>query len=131
MYYLDCYSDSSDKPVISYYDEDLEKLTKAGAEILRFVPTNDLLLGRTLDEIIRYYVEKTIRFTNDNRETAAQILGVGERTVYRYIQQWKEQPPLSEMPIAPPKFSIPSITEIRISKKTKGTDPKKLMNDKE
>lgn len=49
------------------------------------------LLGRPLNEVERYYIEQTLQMTNNNREEAAKLLGIGERTLYRNIQQWKVQ----------------------------------------
>jgi two-component system response regulator HydG len=51
----------------------------------------DNLLGKPLSEIERYYIEKTLEQTAGNREEAARILGIGERTLYRDIQEWKLQ----------------------------------------
>ncbi|MGF1581008.1 MAG: sigma-54-dependent transcriptional regulator [Gemmataceae bacterium] len=52
-------------------------------------PTN--LVGRPLQEIDRYYSEKTLEMTGGNREEASRLLGIGERTLYRMIQDWKVQ----------------------------------------
>jgi two-component system response regulator HydG len=49
------------------------------------------LVGRSLAEIERYYVEQTLDLTNGNREEASRMLGVGERTLYRMMQDWKVQ----------------------------------------
>jgi two-component system response regulator HydG len=49
------------------------------------------LVGRSLNEIERYYIERTLEVTNGNREEAAKILGIGERTLYRIILDWKVQ----------------------------------------
>ena len=49
------------------------------------------LVGRPLTEIERYYIEQTLALTNNNREEAAKLLGIGERTLYRNIQEWKVQ----------------------------------------
>ncbi|MSQ94064.1 MAG: sigma-54-dependent Fis family transcriptional regulator [Gemmataceae bacterium] len=51
----------------------------------------DNLVGRPLSEIERYYSERTLEQTEGNREEAARILGIGERTLYRMIQDWKLQ----------------------------------------
>jgi two-component system, NtrC family, response regulator HydG len=51
----------------------------------------DNLIGKPLSEIERYYIEKTLEHTSGNREEAAHILGIGERTLYRDIQDWKLQ----------------------------------------
>jgi two-component system, NtrC family, response regulator HydG len=49
----------------------------------------DQLVGRPLSEIERFYIEKTLELTGGNREEAARRLGIGERTLYRVIQDWK------------------------------------------
>ena len=49
------------------------------------------LVGRPLSEIERYYVEQTLAMTGGNREEAARKLGIGERTLYRVMQDWKLQ----------------------------------------
>jgi two-component system, NtrC family, response regulator HydG len=49
------------------------------------------LVGRPLSEIERYYIEKTLEMTSGNREEAAKKLGIGERTLYRIMQEWKLQ----------------------------------------
>jgi two-component system response regulator HydG len=51
----------------------------------------DQLVGRPLTEIERFYTEKALEITNGNREEAARRLGIGERTLYRMIQDWKLQ----------------------------------------
>jgi two-component system, NtrC family, response regulator HydG len=54
------------------------------------------LVGRSLAEIERYYTEQTLEMTKNNREEAAKILGIGERTLYRNIQEWKVQDKVRE-----------------------------------
>jgi two-component system response regulator HydG len=49
------------------------------------------LVGRPLNEVERYYIEKTLDLAGGNREEAAKLLGIGERTLYRNIQDWKVQ----------------------------------------
>ncbi len=49
------------------------------------------LVGRPLTEVERYYIEQTLLLTDGNREEAARKLGIGERTLYRVIQDWKVQ----------------------------------------
>ena len=49
------------------------------------------LVGKALSEVERYYVEQTLALTKGNREEAAHMLGIGERTLYRMIQDWKIQ----------------------------------------
>jgi two-component system response regulator HydG len=49
------------------------------------------LIGRPLLEVERYYVQQALEKTGGNREEAARMLGIGERTLYRMIQDWKLQ----------------------------------------
>ncbi len=49
------------------------------------------LEGRPLWEVERYYIEKALELTGGNREEAARMLGIGERTLYRMKNEWKEQ----------------------------------------
>lgn len=49
------------------------------------------LVGRPLSEVERYYIEQALLLTNGNREEASSMLGIGERTLYRVIQDWKLQ----------------------------------------
>jgi two-component system response regulator HydG len=51
----------------------------------------DTLIGRPLAEVERYYIDKTLERTGGNREEAAKQLGIGERTLYRVIRDWKVQ----------------------------------------
>lgn len=50
----------------------------------------DHLVGRPLDEVERYYIEKGLELAKGNREEAAKILGIAERTLYRKLQEWKK-----------------------------------------
>jgi two-component system response regulator HydG len=49
------------------------------------------LVGRPLSEVERYYIEQALALTEGKREEAARMLGIGERTLYRIIQDWKLQ----------------------------------------
>ena len=50
----------------------------------------DHLVGRPMEEVERYYMTKALELTSGNREEAAKLLGIGERTLYRKIQEWKK-----------------------------------------
>jgi two-component system response regulator HydG len=50
----------------------------------------DHLVGRPLDEVERYYVERALELTGGNREEAAKMLNISERTIYRRLQVKKE-----------------------------------------
>ena len=49
------------------------------------------LAGRPLNEVERYYIEQALELTDGNREEAAHLLGIGERTIYRMLVDWKLQ----------------------------------------
>ncbi|MEM9826200.1 MAG: sigma-54 dependent transcriptional regulator [Planctomycetota bacterium] len=51
---------------------------------------NDLV-GQPLAAIERWAIEETLKLTNDNREEAAKILGIGARTLYRRLDQYKHE----------------------------------------
>lgn len=56
----------------------------------------DQLVGRPMSEVERYYSERALELTGGNREEAAKLLGIGERTLYRQIQEWKLQDKIQE-----------------------------------
>src|SRR5690606_38979639 len=46
------------------------------------------LVGRPLDDVERMFIAETLKFTGGNREEAASMLGIGERTLYRKIDKY-------------------------------------------
>ncbi len=48
-----------------------------------------VLVGKPLEEIERLFITETLRATGGNREDAAEMLGIGERTLYRKIKGCK------------------------------------------
>jgi two-component system response regulator HydG len=46
------------------------------------------LVGKPLTEVERMFVTETLRLTGGNREEAAKMLGIGERTLYRKIKEY-------------------------------------------
>jgi two-component system response regulator HydG len=56
----------------------------AGAAALG--PTN--LIGRPLTDVEQFYIEQALQLADGNREEAAKMLGIGERTLYRKIKKW-------------------------------------------
>jgi len=48
----------------------------------------DLLIGRPLDEVEKYYIARGLELTGGKREETAQMLGMGERTLYRKIKEY-------------------------------------------
>lgn len=51
----------------------------------------DQLVGKPMADVERYYMEKALELTKGNREEAATLLGIGERTLYRKLQEWKRE----------------------------------------
>jgi two-component system response regulator HydG len=47
------------------------------------------LVGRPLEEIERIFITETLKLTAGNREQAADLLGIGERTLYRKIKEYR------------------------------------------
>jgi len=45
-------------------------------------------VGKPLTEVERLFVAETLRVTGGNREEAAKMLGIGERTLYRKIKEY-------------------------------------------
>ncbi len=54
------------------------------------------LVGRPLAEVERYYCERALELTEGKRDDAARLLGIGERTLYRMMQDWKLQDNIRE-----------------------------------
>jgi two-component system response regulator HydG len=48
----------------------------------------DFLVGKALEEIEKHYIVETLKRTGGNREEAAKILGIGERTLYRKLKEY-------------------------------------------
>lgn len=46
------------------------------------------LVGKRLDDVERIFITETLRLTGGNREQAAGLLGIGERTLYRKIKDY-------------------------------------------
>lgn len=49
------------------------------------------MVGQPLAEIERWAIEETLRLTGGNREEAAKVLGIGARTLYRRLDQYKKE----------------------------------------
>lgn len=76
--------------------DDLQEGDAFKAAAAEVAPGADQLIGRPLTEVERYYSEKALELTGGNREEAAKLLGIGERTLYRQIQEWKLQDRIRE-----------------------------------
>ena len=47
------------------------------------------LVGRPLEEVEKIFIAETLKLTGGNREQAADLLGIGERTLYRKIKEYQ------------------------------------------
>jgi two-component system response regulator HydG len=48
----------------------------------------DALVGKSIEEIEKHYIAETLELTGGNREEAARLLGIGERTLYRKLKEY-------------------------------------------
>jgi len=48
----------------------------------------DTMSGRSLNDVEREHIRRTLELTNNNRAEAAKILEIGERTLYRKIKEY-------------------------------------------
>ncbi|MFO8007363.1 MAG: sigma-54 dependent transcriptional regulator [Candidatus Brocadiia bacterium] len=55
---------------------------------LREEPTLSALAGQPLEELEKLHIQRTLDLVDGNRERAAELLGIGERTLYRKIQKY-------------------------------------------
>jgi len=49
---------------------------------------SDALVGKSLTEVEKYYIQRALEITEGKREEAASLLGIGERTLYRKIKEY-------------------------------------------
>jgi two-component system response regulator HydG len=47
------------------------------------------LVGRSLEDLERLFIAESLRATGGNREEAARMLGIGERTLYRKLKEYR------------------------------------------
>ena len=47
------------------------------------------LVGKTLSDVEGMFIGETLQFTGGNREEAANLLGIGQRTLYRKIKEFQ------------------------------------------
>ncbi len=53
----------------------------------------DFLVGKPLNEVEKYYITRALELTGGKREEAANMLGIGERTMYRKIKEFDLRSP--------------------------------------
>ncbi|MCX7426659.1 MAG: sigma-54 dependent transcriptional regulator [Planctomycetia bacterium] len=67
-----------------------EELAEPAEPVAELAPgTLAALVGRPLEEIERLFITETLRLTGGNREEAARMLEIGERTLYRKIKGYE------------------------------------------
>ncbi|MBX6313739.1 MAG: sigma-54-dependent Fis family transcriptional regulator [Isosphaeraceae bacterium] len=69
-------------------DDLTEDLQASPAALSEGTAGADHLVGKSLDEIEKYYIAETLKLTGGNREEAAKLLGIGERTLYRKLKEY-------------------------------------------
>ncbi|MCR4414342.1 MAG: sigma-54 dependent transcriptional regulator [Thermoguttaceae bacterium] len=47
------------------------------------------LVGKPLEELEKLFIAETLKMTGGNREEAAKMLGIGERTLYRKLKEYQ------------------------------------------
>jgi two-component system response regulator HydG len=71
-------------------DDLTDDLQAAGSSVKGIAAEGlDSLVGKTLEEIEKHYIAENLKVTGGNREEAARLLGIGERTLYRKIKEYK------------------------------------------
>ncbi|MHC5033995.1 MAG: sigma-54-dependent transcriptional regulator [Planctomycetota bacterium] len=69
-------------------EDDLPDYMFEQAEGLVEEPSLASLAGQPLDEVERRHIVRTLELVDGNREKAAELLGIGERTLYRKIEKY-------------------------------------------
>jgi two-component system, NtrC family, response regulator HydG len=49
----------------------------------------DSLVGKSIENVEKHYIAETLKLTGGNREEAARLLGIGERTLYRKLKEYQ------------------------------------------
>jgi two-component system response regulator HydG len=70
--------------------DDLPSELSPSGETTEEVRTGSLagLVGKPLSELERLFITETLQQTGGNREAAAEMLGIGQRTLYRKIKEF-------------------------------------------
>jgi len=70
---------------------DEDAVLAAGGDDAQLLSGDSSLIGQPLSVIERWAIEETLKLTGDNREEAAKVLGIGARTLYRRLDQYKKE----------------------------------------
>lgn len=80
--------DSDDLPPELLSDED--QASSPDQATIGIGGQESALIGQPLDVIERWAIEQTLQLTGGNRDEAAKVLGIGARTLYRRLDQYKK-----------------------------------------
>jgi len=67
---------------------DLPEHLSAGVQAEKPEAGPGSLVGQPLEDVEKYLIARTLEMVEGNREKAASVLGIGERTLYRKIQKY-------------------------------------------
>ena len=76
--------EQADGPMLTVKDLPPE-IRPAGGEV---AGTMNNLVGISIEQAEKELIRNTLKLVNGNREQAARILGIGERTLYRKIKEY-------------------------------------------
>ena len=69
---------------VRYKPSEIHRIPQLTASTVKM----DNIAGRPLSELEKYAISSTLKMVDGNREQAAKLLGIGERTLYRKIKEY-------------------------------------------
>jgi len=69
-------------------EDDLPEYIRQESGVLLEEPTLSSMAGVPLEEVEKHHIRRTLELVHGNREKAASLLGIGERTLYRKIEKY-------------------------------------------
>jgi len=69
-------------------EDDLPEYMLEHTGQMRDEPTLASLAGQPIEQVEKLHIARTLEMVNGNRERAAEMLGIGERTLYRKLQKY-------------------------------------------
>jgi two-component system response regulator HydG len=73
---------------VRHIPDDIRTADEEGNHEAESGTTGGSLAGTTLEQIEKRAIRETLRLTGGNREHAAKLLGIGERTLYRKLKEY-------------------------------------------
>lgn len=68
--------------------DDIRPLAVSEADATTFGTGADHLVGKPLEEVEKFYIQRALEISEGRREEAAKMLNIGERTLYRKINEY-------------------------------------------